>query len=122
MGRPVVLSNGQLVVGLNEKGFVHDFYFPYVGQENLTTSRKIHHRIGVHVDNQFSWLDDENWHTELGIDSTSLTTSIVMRSDKFGLRLHFSDFVDTEKRVLSPLNIQNLRNEKRDVKVFSIRF
>ncbi len=119
MGRPVVLSNGQLVVGLNEKGFVHDFYFPYVGQENLTTSRKIHHRIGVYVDNQFSWLDDENWHTELGIDSTSLTTSIVMRSDKFGLRLHFSDFVDTEKNVFCRLlNIQNLRNEKRDVKVF----
>ena len=36
MGRPVVLSNGQLFVGLDEHGLVHDFYYPYVGLDNLT--------------------------------------------------------------------------------------
>ena len=39
MGRPVVLSNGQLFVGLDENGLVHDFYYPYVGLENLTNAR-----------------------------------------------------------------------------------
>ena len=34
MSRPIVLSNGHMHVGLNTFGLVHDFYFPYVGQEN----------------------------------------------------------------------------------------
>ena len=44
-----VLSNGQIFVGLDENGLVHDFYYPYVGLENLTTARSTQHKIGVWV-------------------------------------------------------------------------
>ncbi len=47
MSRQVILSNGRMLIGLDVKGQVHDFYYPYVGQENLTNSRLIHHKIGV---------------------------------------------------------------------------
>ena len=53
MGRPVVLSNGQLFVGLDERGLVHDFYYPYVGLENLANARSSQHKIGVWVDDAF---------------------------------------------------------------------
>ena len=38
-----------MFVGLNENGLVHDFYYPYVGLENLTTARSMQHKIGVWV-------------------------------------------------------------------------
>lgn len=119
MGRPIILSNGQLAVGLNEKGFVHDFYFPYVGQENLTTSRKIHHKVGIYEDGWFSWLDSDDWHTELAVDAESLTSRITMLNEDRGLRLRFNDFVDSDRNVFCRLvKIQNLRNEQRDIKIF----
>jgi GH15 family glucan-1,4-alpha-glucosidase len=61
MARPVVLSNGQLFVGLDENALVHDFYYPYVGLENLTNARSLQHKIGVWVDGVFSWTDDGTW-------------------------------------------------------------
>ncbi|MBP7767169.1 hypothetical protein KA068_01460, partial [Candidatus Saccharibacteria bacterium] len=61
MARLAVLSNGSLSVGLNEHGLVHDFYYPYVGLDNLTTARSVHHKIGVWVDGRFSWVDDGSW-------------------------------------------------------------
>lgn len=36
MARPIVLGNGEMHVGINKFGEVHDFYYPYVGQENST--------------------------------------------------------------------------------------
>ena len=65
MGRPVVLSNGQMFVGLDENGLVHDFYYPYVGLENLTTARSSQHKIGVWVDGQFKWTDDGSWEIQV---------------------------------------------------------
>jgi hypothetical protein len=49
MGRSAILSNGRLCVGLDEKGFVNDFYYPYVGLDNMTSARFVHHKIGVWV-------------------------------------------------------------------------
>jgi hypothetical protein len=50
----------RLQSGLNEKGLVHDFYYPYVGLENLTTARMQPHHIGVWVDGDFSWIADDS--------------------------------------------------------------
>ena len=76
MGRPVVLSNGQLFVGLDESGLVHDFYYPYVGLENLTNARSIQHKIGVWVDNQFSWTDDGSWDIKVDFEVDALVSDI----------------------------------------------
>ena len=71
MGRPVVLSNGQLFVGLDEFGLVHDFYYPYVGLDNLTNARSNAHKIGVWVDGMFSWVDDGSWDIEIDFEEQS---------------------------------------------------
>ncbi len=119
MGRPVILSNGRLAVGLNEKGFVHDFYFPYVGQDNLTTSRSLHHRIGIYIDGTFSWLDDHTWHTTVMSEETCLASKITMENVILGLTLHFTDWVDTEKNVFCRMvRIENHHDTERDCKIF----
>ncbi|MDA1079440.1 MAG: hypothetical protein O2840_01990, partial [bacterium] len=59
MARALTLGNGTFVVCLDNHGFVRDMYYPYVGLENQVLGEK--HRIGIWVDDRFSWLDDGGW-------------------------------------------------------------
>jgi hypothetical protein len=54
MPRPIVLSNGELHVGINNFGGIHDFYYPYVGLENHAAGKDLRHKIGVYVDGTIS--------------------------------------------------------------------
>src|SRR5580698_9494971 len=96
MGRPVILGNGSLTVGLDETGLVHDFYYPYVGLDNLTTARSLPHKIGIWVDGNFSWLDSADWNTTVDFQSDVLVSRVNMKSERMQLELTFRDFVDSE--------------------------
>lgn len=93
MGRPVMLGNGQLTVGLNEHGMVHDFYYPYVGLDNLSTSRSVQHKIGVWADGKFSWVDSKTWDIKVDFETDALVSDITMRNEKLGVELHMNDFL-----------------------------
>lgn len=119
MGRPVMLGNGSLTVGLNEQGLVNDFYYPYVGLDNLNTSRSMHHRIGVWVDNMFSWVDDGSWKIEVTFESTALVSSIRMQNTSLNIQLDLVDFVDSEinafcRRIVA----SNLAERPREIRLF----
>lgn len=119
MGRPVVLGNGALTVGLDEKGLVHDFYYPYVGLDNLTNARGPYHKIGVFTDGSFSWVDDGSWKISVGSDDQSLESAVNMVSDTLGLELHFTDFVDTDMNCFGRLvTVRNNRETSRSVRIF----
>ncbi len=119
MGRPVVLSNGRMFLGLNENGLVHDFYYPYVGLENLTNARSLEHKIGVWVDGQFSWTDDGTWQLSIDFESEALVSNISMYSEKLQTTLHFNDFVDYEHTAfIRRIEVTNHASEKRDMRVF----
>lgn len=119
MGRPVILGNGSLTVGLNEQGLVHDFYFPFVGLENLTTARSLHHKIGVWVDGVFSWVDDGSWSTIVNFEDEALVSDVSMRSDKLSLELHFEDcVVSDENTFVRAVTVKNHTDHAREVRVF----
>lgn len=119
MGRPVVLSNGQMMVGLNEHGLVHDFYYPYVGLENLTTARSVHHKIGVWVDGSFSWVDDGTWQISVDFESSALVSDIRMYSERLEVELVFRDFVDHEfNAFIRRATVVSHRKKKSDIRVF----
>ncbi len=119
MGRPVMLGNGSLTVGLDENGLVHDFYYPYVGLDNLTTARSLPHKIGVWVDGMFSWLDDGSWNAQVNFEDEVLLSDIHMQSDQLQLRLEFHDFVDHELNAFCrQLTIHNLTQDNREVRLF----
>src|ERR1035438_10241927 len=94
MGRPVILSNGQLTVGLNESGLVNAFYYPYVGLENLSNARKTGHKIGVWTENHFSWIDDGSWKVDIDFETDALISQTSMENDNLKVRITTSDFVD----------------------------
>jgi len=119
MGRPVVLSNGQLFVGLDETGLVHDFYYPYVGLDNLTTARSSQHKIGVWIDGNFHWTNDGTWVITVNFESDAMVSCIRMHSDELEVTLDFTDFVDTEYNALiRRITVTNEANAERDIRLF----
>lgn len=119
MARPVVLSNGQLFVGLDNMGLVHDFYYPYVGLDNLTTARSLQHKVGVWADGQFKWTNDGSWDVKVDFSSEALISAITMRSDDLGVSLDFTDFVDPQYNALiRRIKVTNLRPQERDIRIF----
>ncbi len=119
MGRAVMLSNGEMLVGLNEHGLVHDFYYPYIGQENLTTARSVHHMIGVWVNGVFSWIDDGSWHVSVDFESDALVSSITAEHKELGVRLLLSDFVDSQYNAFCRrIRIENLTDHVIEPRIF----
>lgn len=119
MGRPVVLSNGQLFVGLDESGLVHDFYYPYVGLDNLTNARSLQHKIGVWVDGSFEWTNNGDWDIQVCYEPGVMVSEITMRSDKLGVRLDTHDFIDSEHNAfIRSMKVTNERDDERDIRIF----
>jgi GH15 family glucan-1,4-alpha-glucosidase len=119
MARPVMLGNGQLTVGLNEYGLVHDFYYPYVGLDNLTTSRSVHHEIGVWIDGIFSWVSADTWTIHINSEADALVSDISMKNDQLQVELKFNDFVDPKDNAFCRrIHVHNLSDTDRDVRVF----
>jgi GH15 family glucan-1,4-alpha-glucosidase len=119
MGRPVVLSNGSLMVGLNEHGLVHDFYYPYVGLDNLTTARSVHHLIGIWVDGTFSWVDDGSWEIHTNFEADALISKVTMKSEQLAVELQLRDCVDYEYNAFyRNITVRNLSDNTRQIRVF----
>lgn len=114
-----MLGNGALTVGLNEHGLVHDFYYPYVGLENLTTARSAHHKIGVWADGQFSWVDDGNWEINVGLETDALLSNVSMRNHDLGIELQLGDFVDPDFNAFCrQISLVNHRDQTRAIRLF----
>ena len=119
MARPIILSNGELHVGLNRYGVVHDFYYPYVGFENHSAGSGLRHRVGVYIDGRISWTDDDTWTFEFHYPHTALIGNTIAKNEALGIMLEFDDAVDTEMSVfMRNIHVINRRDEKRDIKLY----
>ena len=119
MARPILIGNGALTVGLDEFGQVHDFYYPYVGLENLTTARSTGHKIGVWVDGIFSWTDDGSWKITQKYADNSLIGITTMVSDNLQISIIFNDFVDSEfNAFVREIEIYSKSEDQRNVRLF----
>lgn len=119
MARPIVLSNNQILVGLDDFGLVREFYFPFVGLDNLISQRRCHHKIGVFVDNQFSWVNNHDWQICLDYLDDCLVSNITMVNEKLDLKLIFHDFVDPDfNNFVRIVDIKNLGSQHRSISIF----
>jgi GH15 family glucan-1,4-alpha-glucosidase len=119
MARPVVLSNGELHVGLNKWGLVHDFYFPYVGLENHAAGGDLRHRIGVWVEGKFSWLDSNDWAITSRYPHSALIGHTIATNETLGVALEFDDFVDAHiSGFLRNIHVVNLTDRPREIRLF----
>ncbi|MEO8691762.1 MAG: glycoside hydrolase family 15 protein [Candidatus Saccharimonas sp.] len=119
MARPVLLSNGELHVGINLFGEVHDFYYPYVGLENHSAGPSLRHHVGVWVDGRVSWFDSGEWQIDFSYPHGALIGHIRAHNPAIGIIVEFDDTVDAEFSVLiRNIHIINERDEERDIRLF----
>lgn len=119
MARSAFLGNGRLCVGLDEKGHVNDLYFPYVGLHNMTSARSVHHKIGIWVDGEFSWLDSHEWKHTSGLDDNTMMARTHFVNDRLQISLSMRDFVDSKLDIFGRVAIvENRSNSSREVRLF----
>jgi GH15 family glucan-1,4-alpha-glucosidase len=119
MGRPIVLSNGELHVGINNFGLVHDFYFPYVGLENHAAGNSLRHRVGVWLNGTISWLDDGGWDISFSYPHHSLIGHTVAKNEALGVLIEFDDAVDaTISAFMRNIHVVNLWDHEREIRLF----
>ncbi len=119
MARPIVLGNGELHVGLNKFGLVHDFYFPYVGLENHAAGQNLRHLVGVWVDNRVSWLDDGSWTQSFHYPHGALIGHTLVKNETLGVMIEFDDFVDSSMSAfMRNIHVINMWDQERDIRLF----
>ncbi|MBD3279691.1 MAG: glycoside hydrolase family 15 protein [Candidatus Pacebacteria bacterium] len=117
MARALVLGNGTSLVALDKYGFVRDVHFHYVGLENHVSGHK--HRIGVMINNQFSWLDDGSWQISIGYKPGTMVGYLVCKSEHLQVSLVMEDIVYNETNVfLRQVDVYNHSKENIDIKLF----
>lgn len=120
MARPIVVGNGELVVGINMYGLVHDFSYPHIGKDNHTIGRQLRHHIGVWCDGITSWLDDGNWTHDFRYLDNTLVGELIARNETLGIEIVTTDFVHSSvSAFIRSLRVKNLSDHKRDVRLFT---
>lgn len=122
MARPIVLSNGELHVGINNFGLVHDFYYPYVGLENHSAGKDLRHHVGVWVDGELSWLDNnaEDWITSFSYPHKGLVGHITAVNQRLNVIVEFDDAVDAHMNAfLRNIHVVNSADTPREIRLFT---
>lgn len=118
MPRAAVTGNGNLLACINNNNLLADFYFPYVGMENHIGFEHWN-RLGIFVDNRFSWLTDSQWHHETRYLPETLVTDSFSENNELLIRLDFNDFVyHSENFFMRKVKISNRADYDRDLKIF----
>lgn len=119
MSRAIVLSNGELAVTLDENALVRDIFYPHVGLEDHVRGHYIH-RVGVWVDNQMSWFDeDPRWEIRVGCETDALASAITARHPDHRVELVLKDIVYNEKPILvRRVTVTNKGDQNRVIKLY----
>lgn len=119
MARPITLSNGELHIGINKFGMVHDFYYPYVGHENHALGADTRHKVGVWVDGAMYWLDSGEWQFTFRYAHRALIGHTRAKHTGIGVILEFDDVVDWEQNAfLRNIHVVNAREDEREIKLY----
>ncbi|WP_139489908.1 glycoside hydrolase family 15 protein [Brevibacillus dissolubilis] len=117
MPRPLVIGNGKLLINFDDKLHMRDLYYPYVGQLNHVGGH--YSKIGVWVQGQFSWLDEDGWQRSLTYMDESLVTDVRAIHNRLGLTLSIADGVHQRDPIcIKRVTVKNDRHEAREVRLF----
>src|SRR5512135_187436 len=98
MPKSINIGNGTVLVGLDGFGQVKDLYYNYPGLENHV-SENLTHKIGLFVENRFSWIDDGSWKVRVDSQKDTMAGDISAISESLGIELNFEDVVYNEKNI-----------------------
>jgi glucoamylase len=117
MPRDLPLGNGSLLVNFDNLYQIRDLYWPHVGQENHALGHPF--RMGIWVNGNFRWFDDQGWKRDLRYRPDTLVTQIALEHPELNIRIAASDAVDFhENLLLREFEIANLGDQKQEVRLF----
>lgn len=120
MARALTIGNGNILVGLDYRGQVRDFYYPFVGQTNHVSgaSGSYVHRIGAYINDVLYWFDDPSWQIAIGHPETGLTGGFIAEHTS-GIVIKSDDEVHNEKNIfLRQLTVTNTTEKPITCKLF----
>ena len=85
MARDIPLGNGQLLVAFDGAYAIRDLHYPNLGLENHLMGRRC--RIGVRVEDRFSWIGTEGWDVRLGYERDSLVSDVGLDNVDLGISI-----------------------------------
>jgi oligosaccharide amylase len=116
MPRDIPVGNGKLLVCFDKQYNIRDLYFPHVGQENHVMGEYC--RMGVWVDDQFSWIGP-GWNLEMTYMEDSSVTQVALYNKGMELLLNCSDAVDFHENIyIRTITIENMASRDREVRLF----
>jgi len=117
MPKTLVLGNGNILVCMDKFTQIRDFYYPFVGQENHVCGHR--HKIGVWVDNKFSWLFKGEWIIDMHYKKETLVSDIRALNKELKVELIMNDAVHYENNIyIRKILVKNLEKRKRNIRVF----
>lgn len=117
MPRPLVIGNGKMLINFDDRLHMRDLYFPYVGQLNHVGGH--YSKMGVWVQGQFSWVDEDDWNRQLRYVKDSLVTDVTAKNRRLGITLQIADGVHQRETIyLKRVVVRNERSEEREVRLF----
>jgi glucoamylase len=72
MTRYIALGNGSLLVNIDQKLQVRDFFYPHVGEENHLLKHS--HKIGIFTDKKISWVNGKGWKRRVAYKQNTLVS------------------------------------------------
>lgn len=118
MSKALSLGNGNILVNLDSRAQVRDFYFPYIGLENHVGNERMH-RVGVWVDGELAWTESPEWQIEISTADDALIGLSRARHERLAVELEFKDIVYNEKNILvRGVIVRNLADRPREIKLF----
>jgi len=118
MGKSTIYANGSLLVGLDQFAQVDDLYYPFIGLENHTSSTLVH-KMGILVEDKFTWLDDGTWEFCFNCEIVDKRKLITALNKDLGVQLKFNDEVYNEKNIfLRGVEVSNLATRDRKIQMF----
>ena len=93
MPRDIPLGNGKLLICFDDNHQMRDLYYPHVGQENHLGGS--YSRLGIWLDNQFSWINRTNgWSITQQFETDTLVSRIIIEHYGLHVRIMFREAVD----------------------------
>lgn len=116
MPRPIVMGNGELFLGFDERGNAREFTWPQVGYPNHLVDGWV--KWGVHVDNSFSWLDSDEWTRQFEVVSAMVGSQTKLYCERLRLGIRFQDWLEAGGTWRRRAEVVNRGSERREIRVF----
>ncbi len=117
MSRPIVLSNGNLFIGIAPDLDIRDLTYPRVGFLNHLSGARI--RLGIWVNGHFNWMSGSGWTRRLAYRPNTLVSDTTITHSSLGIQIRISEAVTHHENIfIRRLTLHNQTDTEQEVRLF----